>query len=283
MSSEESNLECTGERVIEAEYQATASRYLIYLFHIATYDFCRPYLAEKNVLEFGSGSGYGTHSLSNDCKRIVGVDISADAIEFSKQQYQNENLSYQKIEDIESTPLPFADNEFDVVISFQVMEHIRQVDTYLAEIQRVLRDGGTLIIATPDRTARLYAGQRPWNVYHVIEYSSASFRIAVAHRFPHTEMYAMSGNKEVLDIELRRTKKLRLLTYPFTFPYAPEWYRQFTLRMMKKFSSLMTRFSQTKSEPSTDVASYNFSLEDISISKDAEQSVNIISVSRNSK
>lgn len=283
MSKEDDSLACTGERVIEDDYKKTPSRYLIYLFHIATYNFCLPYLQGKKVLEFGSGSGYGTHRISGACQHITGVDISAEAIAYAKSQYVSDNLKYQVIRDIQSEPLPFSDNEFDVVISFQVMEHIRQVDKYLAEIQRVLRDGGTLIIATPDRTTRLFPGQRPWNRYHVNEHDPGSFLATMVPRFPDTTLYGMSARRDVIDIELNRTRRTRLITYPFSFPLCPEWYRQLFLGLSKKISALLSGPADNSAEDSRDHPDYGFSLDDIEISQNASPSVNIISVSSNSR
>ena len=283
MSTEDDSLACTGERVIEDDYKKTPSRYLIYLFHIATYNFCLPYLQGKKVLEFGSGSGYGTHRLSGECQHITGVDISADAIAYAKNHYVSDNLEYRAIQDIQSGPLPFADNEFDVVISFQVMEHIRQVDEYLAEIQRVLRDQGTLIIATPDRTTRLFSGQRPWNRYHVTEYDPESFLAAMVARFPDTKLNGMSARRNVIDIELNRTRRTRLVTYPFTFPLCPEWYRQLFLGLLKKISTSLLGPVENSADDSRNHLDYGFSIDDIEISQDASPSVNIISVSSNGR
>lgn len=288
MNTAKDKLVCTGERVIEGDYKTSASRYLIYLFHVATYKFCLPYLRQKKVLDFGCGSGYGTHFVSSECQHITGIDISAGAIEYARQNYSNENLEYLKINNIESEPLPFKDNEFDVVISFQVMEHICQVDKYLSEIRRVLRGGGTLIIATPDRTSRLFPGQRPWNVYHVTEYSPEAFYSIVARKFPNVELYGMSGTKRVIDIELKRTRRLRLATYIFTFPFCPEWYREASLRLLKfstrLLSSLINKGKNTVNDTNDVIdCTYGFTVDDVVIEKNLETSVNIISVATNTK
>jgi len=65
-------LEPTGERMIEKFYLDSPSNYLIYLFHIATYNFVLHHVAGKRVLDYGCGSGYGTHHLAASCASIVG-------------------------------------------------------------------------------------------------------------------------------------------------------------------------------------------------------------------
>ena len=147
-------LEPTGERVIEEHYRGSAEDYLIYLFHIVTYDFAMPIVHGARVLDFGCGSGYGTARIASGCDAVIGVDISQDAIAFAGSRYHSENLSYRVVEPVEKAPLPFNDNSFDCVLSFQVIEHVIDPDAYLWEVLRVLRPGGKFIIATPDRSTR---------------------------------------------------------------------------------------------------------------------------------
>jgi ubiquinone/menaquinone biosynthesis C-methylase UbiE len=62
-------LEPTGERVIEEFYRSSPGNYLIYLFHMATYNFARDYVVDKHVLDYGCGSGYGTHLVLRQYRR----------------------------------------------------------------------------------------------------------------------------------------------------------------------------------------------------------------------
>ena len=60
--------EPTSERVSEEPYRTGPdSDYLIYLFHIATYDFAVPFVSGRHVLDFGCGTGYGTHRIAAAC------------------------------------------------------------------------------------------------------------------------------------------------------------------------------------------------------------------------
>lgn len=229
-------LEPTGERMIEKFYLDSPSNYLIYLFHIATYNFALPHVAGKRVLDYGCGSGYGTHHLAASCASIVGVDIADEAIEYAVARYKANNLTYQRISRADQAPLPFKDAEFDVVLSFQVIEHICGVAPYLSEIRRVLKPGGVFICATPDRSSRLLPKQKPWNMWHVYEYDAKSFERVVAPYFSSIEMLCMSGTKSVLDIEIKRTKRLMWLTLPVTMPFVPEAIRIAALKLLKRLA-----------------------------------------------
>ena len=223
----------TSERMSAANYQSNVGDYLIYMFHVATYNFAREFLSGE-VLDLGCGTGYGTHAVSDCCDRIVGVDIATDAVAFARREYQADNLSYEVIAPIENELLPFGDASFDAVISFQVIEHIANTDTYLREIARVLRPGGRFICSTPDRSTRLFPRQRPWNRYHVHEYSPTDLGALIATRFEDVRVHGMTADRVIIDAELRRCRKMRVMTYPFTFPGAPQSWRSFGLGLLKR-------------------------------------------------
>src|SRR3954464_15382698 len=141
------------ERLAVDADRSSESDYLIYLFHVATYDFAIPYVTGRRVLDLGCGTGYGTARVAPVCTDIVGVDISSDAIDAATREFGDR---FRLIEPVERAPLPFADRAFDVVLSFQVIEHVPDARAYLGEIDRVLTDDGVFLCATPDRGTRLF-------------------------------------------------------------------------------------------------------------------------------
>ncbi|MGW5362893.1 class I SAM-dependent methyltransferase [Actinopolymorpha pittospori] len=231
----------TSERVTADAYQAREGDYLIYLFHLATYDFAIPYAADRRVLDFGCGTGYGAHRISPECGSITGVDVSASAIDFARDHYQAARLDFRHIAPVEQEPLPFADASFDVVLSFQVIEHVPDADRYLAEAARVLAPGGVLVVATPDRTTRLLRGQRPWNRYHLVEYSPAALNALLGRHFGEVELSGMGADPAIIGRELRRSRRVRWMMLPFTFPGAPEAWRQAGLAATKAVQARLRR------------------------------------------
>lgn len=229
-------LEPTGERMIEEFYQRSPEDYLIYLFHTATYNFARSYVTGQRVLDYGCGSGYGTHQIAAFCDSIVGIDIAEDAIEYARTHYQADNLRYDCIESVDCGPLPLADATFDTVLSFQVIEHISNVSPYLAEIHRVLKPGGVFVCATPDRSTRLLPGQKPWNMWHVREYDALGLAQTLAPYFSALELKQMGGQPQVLEIELHRTRRLMWLTLPVTLPFVSEQIRVGALKLLKRIA-----------------------------------------------
>ena len=265
-------LEPTGERVIEEFYLSSPGNYLIYLFHKVTYNFAHDFVVGKHVLDYGCGSGYGTHHMASSCASIVGVDISDDAIEYAQAHYQATNLAYKRIEPADHAPLPFSDASFDTVLSFQVIEHILDTGPYLSEIRRVLKPGGIFVCATPDRTTRLLPGQKPWNMWHVHEYDAVGLESALARYFQNVTLQHMGGNRDVLDLEIRRTRWLMWLTLPVTLPFIPDALRVAALKLLKKLAG------QNRNKPTLQQREFPFDESDLLIAPDAASSVNLIAV-----
>lgn len=214
------NLEPTGERMILEHYRSSPEDYVIYLLHIATYDFAERYTAGKRVLDYGCGSGYGAARIARNAAQVDAVDVAQDAIDYARSQHQSDNLRFQRIDPVR--PLPFADASFDTVLSFQVFEHVQDTEGYLSEIRRVLAPGGTLVLVTPDRSTRLLPLQKPWNRWHLKEYDSAGLRRRIERHFPAVKALNMSGRRDVIEIELRRCNRLKWLALPFTLPFIPD-------------------------------------------------------------
>jgi SAM-dependent methyltransferase len=229
-------LEPTGERMIVEHYKSSIEDYVIYLMHIATYRFAEQYARGKRVLDFGCGSGYGSARMAAIAASVDAVDVAEDAVVHAREQFPRDNLRFQSIDP--TAPLPFPDASFDTVLSFQVFEHVTNVDHYLGEIRRVLVPGGTLVLVTPDRSTRLLPMQRPWNRWHVKEYSAKSLASTMRGAFPNVEMLQMSGRRDVIDVELRRCNKIKWITLPFTLPIFPDALR---IRLLNLVHSLRGR------------------------------------------
>ena len=213
-----------GERLVTAEYASTPERWLIYLVHLASYRFARRFAEGAAVLDYGCGTGYGSADLAEGgAARVTGVDVSAAAIDEARDSFQRPNLDFARIEP--DRPLPFDDDSFDLIVSFQVIEHVPDPDRYLAEASRVLRPGAPLLLTTPNRSTRLLPLQRPWNRWHVREYSRRTLRRELAPRFGTTEIFGISAAPEVVRIELRRTRRAKWMTLPLTLPILPEAFR----------------------------------------------------------
>lgn len=262
-------LEPTGERMIEEAYHHSLGGYVIYLLHSASYELAEKYCKGKRVLDLGCGSGYGASRIASYALSVQAVDVSAEAVAFSSEHYPRENLSFLTIEPDAS--LPFPDESFDVVLSFQVIEHVVDDSAYLKEAARVLTKNGVLILITPDRKHRLLPLQKPWNRWHIREYGMTELRSLVSERFKIDRALEMGMRSDVAQIELKRYRLLKWVTLPFTLPFISEKIRQYSLNWIHKMRGERNISSAGALTPS-------FGTEVVELSEQANHSLNLVIV-----
>lgn len=264
------DLPLSGERVIE-DYKSSPGTYAIYLMHVASYEFAKRYAAGKRVLDLGCGSGYGAAMIAEVAKEVVGVDVSSEAVSYAAGRYCTENLRFRCISS--GQPLPFPERSFDVVLSFQVIEHIVADDAYVEEARRLLADDGTLIMITPNRSVRLFSGQRPWNRWHVREYDSSTLLKLLNDEDYETSMLFMTAQGEIAALELSRYRRMKWITWPFTLSWIPDAWRVHAL-------NLLHMLSDAGKQPGRTNAPHDFSIRDISIGEEADCALNLVAISR---
>lgn len=158
--------------------------------HLVRYQYACQFVANKDVLDIACGSGYGSQVLAEAGARSVrGVDVSSEAIGYAASCYSAPALKFSIGNAEHLSDLP--DCSFDIVVSFETIEHVQNVDSYLAEMHRVLRVGGLYIVSTPDRrlaSSMYMLRRRPNNQYHVREFTRSEFLRAVRHRFEVREL-----------------------------------------------------------------------------------------------
>jgi GT2 family glycosyltransferase/glycosyltransferase involved in cell wall biosynthesis/SAM-dependent methyltransferase len=140
----------------------------------------------RHVLDLGSGEGFGSAILAAEAKMVQGVDVDEPTVTHSQLNYVAPNLDFRVGSALELDA--FADNTFDVVVAFEVVEHLLEQERMLEEIDRVLAPEGLLIISTPDR--RMYSestGQD--NPFHQRELSEPEFRALLGRRFSHVGLW----------------------------------------------------------------------------------------------
>lgn len=158
--SEEPVLPFTGERFTPECVRE------IWYEHWHRYAFARRFAAGKRVLDAACGEGYGSALLAEVAADVVGVDLDAQAIEHARLRYAGiERLRYEASN---AAALPFPERSFDLVVSFETLEHLHEQEELVAGFARVLSDDGVLLISSPDkRTYSDLAGFR--NEFHVRE------------------------------------------------------------------------------------------------------------------
>ena len=175
--SENTQLEFTGERFLP-ECQRE-----IWYEHYHRYHMVAQWIKGKVVLDAACGEGYGSHILSHHADRVLGVDVSADAVGHAKNTYKKDNLRFMQ-SDILALDLP--EKSVDVVVSFETIEHLAEHEQLLAVFKKVLKDDGLLIVSTPDKAE--YSDKTGFdNEYHVKELYKDEFADLIGKQFKYTE------------------------------------------------------------------------------------------------
>lgn len=180
--------------------------YVLYLIHLAAYEEAAKYASGKAVLDIGCNVGYGTAIVARPSLQTTGVDVSSKSIAAATAQHAAPNLRFVAIDGL---TLPFADASFDLVVSFQVIEHIFAPEGYLREIRRVLRPEGTAIITTPNAPLRLDPGMKPWNPFHVREFSAAALEELLHAFFGPVRVAGLFATPELYEVEYARLQRCK--------------------------------------------------------------------------
>lgn len=201
----------TTERMLPDKFESK-EEYLLYLRHLFAYGFAKDNISKNSfVLEVGCGEGYGTRLFSENVVKIIGLDVDKNTIASAQKKYGSENCIFRLYDGLK---IPYEDNIFDAVISFQVIEHIQDDKNFISEIYRVLKRNGIFILTTPNGTLRIKPGQRPWNRFHVREYYPNELEQVLKSKFSDVKVWGIRGNEEVQRIEIERVKQsLSIISY----------------------------------------------------------------------
>lgn len=166
----------TGERYIDE----WPRNWELFYQHVGRYLFAQRHVSGRIVLDVACGSGYGTALLAECARAVVGADASRDVIAYAATRYRRSNASFLQMD---CGWIGMRDQSVDVVVSFETLEHVSDMNQFLKELRRVLKPGGTLLISTPNRPLyAVYNKGRP-NRYHCQELDAEEFRRLLSEHF----------------------------------------------------------------------------------------------------
>jgi 2-polyprenyl-3-methyl-5-hydroxy-6-metoxy-1,4-benzoquinol methylase len=154
--------------------------------HWSRYLFAQPWVGGREVLDYGCGTGFGSRLLAESARDVLAVDRAPGAIAYAQEHHAHPRCRYEPCDDL-PTALPSASR--DVVVCFEVIEHLHAQRELIAEFRRILRPNGVLLVSTPDPSYTARLGDNP---YHVREMPRDEFVALVAEHFAHRKVFVQT-------------------------------------------------------------------------------------------
>jgi SAM-dependent methyltransferase len=132
--------------------------------HEVVYQHLAPRCAGLDVLEAGCGEGYGADLISRVARRVIALDYDETTVAHVRAHYPRVEVMHGNLAE-----LPLSDASVDVVVNFQVIEHLWDQAQFVRECARVLRPSGLLMVSTPNRITFSPGRDTPINPFHTRE------------------------------------------------------------------------------------------------------------------
>ncbi|MDW7681280.1 MAG: class I SAM-dependent methyltransferase [bacterium] len=173
----------TGERILPTQLGETS---FVFARHKFAYCHVQQFVENKTVIDVGCGSGYGCHILSQRAKLVCGIDHDAEIIAYCRQRYHNSKLSFLQMD---ATRLNL-DQQFDVVINFQMIEHVEDMESFIDVLRQAAKPEGTIFISTPRiPEEKVNKGKNP---FHAHDLTYHQFYYLINRKFTEFEIVGVA-------------------------------------------------------------------------------------------
>jgi ubiquinone/menaquinone biosynthesis C-methylase UbiE len=233
---------------------------------LKAYYLAQPFV-KGDLLEVGCGEGRGVELLAPKCNSYVAIDKIGEVINELQEKHPEVNFIHTSVP-------PFKvlkGNTFDVVVSFQVIEHIQEDRYFLEEIYRVLKPGGMALITTPNKVKTLT--RNPW---HIREYTAGELTDMANSIFDEVEMKGVTGSSRVWDYYEENKKAVKKITRfdIFNLQY------HLPAALLRIPYDLLNRLNRNNLEKSDNELVASINLEDYLLSDDPDSSLDLYGIFR---
>lgn len=183
---DQSALQFSGERIVpQADNCEPNFALRMYQEHLARYVFASQLIQGKDVIDIGCGVGYGSQQLAQrGAASVYAFDLSEDAVRHARIYYSHPNLTFSVDNAEEFT----TDRQFDVAVSFELIEHVHHAERVLQRIKRALKPDGILIMSTPRALEQLRTH------HHMHEFSLEEYEEMIRKYFSNVDMYVENNH-----------------------------------------------------------------------------------------
>jgi SAM-dependent methyltransferase len=167
--------------------------------HEVVYQQLAPRCAGLEVLEAGCGEGYGADLISRVARRVIALDYDETTVLHVRARYPRVEVMHGNLAE-----LPLADASVDVVVNFQVIEHLWDQTQFVRECARVLRPSGLLMVSTPNRITFSPGRDTPINPFHTRELNADELtRLLVDAGFTSVSMSGVFHGPRLAEMDAR--------------------------------------------------------------------------------
>lgn len=164
----------TGERMLPTEDGEVS---VVFSRHKFAYEHVRQFVTGKTVLDVGCGSGYGCKILAEEAKFVCGIDQSEEATSYCQQHFAADNIEFRQVD---ANALSF-EQKFDVAVTFQVIEHMPDLNNFVSQLKHAVKPNGSIFITTPNvKEPEKNEGDNP---FHCNEMNYAQFEKLMRNHF----------------------------------------------------------------------------------------------------
>lgn len=173
----------TGERILPAQ-QGEIS--IVFSRHRFAYEYVQPFVQDKTVIDVGCGTGYGCKTLAEKAKLVCGIDYDEEAVSYCNKNYAAPNIQYIEM-DANSLKL---DTQFDIAVTFQVIEHMQNLDKFVEQLKQVVKPDGLIFISTPN--VKQPQKEKEANPFHFNEMNYTQFQELISEKFSSFEILGVA-------------------------------------------------------------------------------------------
>ncbi len=221
-------------------------------------------LISGDLLELGCGEGRGIAHISPKAKTFLGIDKIQSVVDNLEKEYPELQFEASTF-----PPVKIPDESFDTIVSFQVIEHIKDDNLFLKEIYRLLKKGGKALISTPNRLMSL--SRNPW---HIREYTADELEQIAKKYFDKVDMQGIAGNDRVIAYHEQNRKSVNKIMRFDVFNLQ----HRLPAVILKVPYDIMNRLNRNSLKKQSDELVMSITHEDYSLQKKNDQNLDLFCV-----